>query len=139
MKWYILALKRFAEFRGRSRRREYWFYFLFNMIIFFVINMVESVSGYTEFGEFGPATVWYVLVMFTPSIAVTVRRLHDTNRSGFWLLISFAPVLGFLAMLYFTLSEGTAGANSYGPDPKQDQIITREAKEPEDFWKREDF
>ncbi|MCH8485358.1 MAG: DUF805 domain-containing protein [Candidatus Cyclonatronum sp.] len=139
MEWYIMALKRFSDFQGRSRRKEYWFFQLFNLMIIFAISFMETLSGVDIEEGLGPFAILFSLIMFIPGLAVSVRRLHDTNRSGFWLLMAFIPLIGFIVLLYFMFSEGDEGSNSYGPDPKQDQIIHREAKEPEDFWKREDF
>ncbi|MGR5503762.1 DUF805 domain-containing protein [Vibrio sp. DNB22_10_4] len=119
MNWYITAVKKYATFSGRSRRKEYWYFFLFNVLISFFLSFVDSLTG-----SFDPATGYglfsgiYALALFIPGIAVSVRRLHDTGRTGWWLFILLVPVIGVLAIIYFTASDGNSGTNQYGADPK---------------------
>ncbi|MEE4276420.1 MAG: DUF805 domain-containing protein [Thermoleophilia bacterium] len=118
MNWYIEVLKKYAVFDGRARRKEFWFFVLFNIIISAVLAIVDNVIG----SSVGDANVGflggiYSLAVLIPSIAVTVRRLHDTERSGWWILLSFVP-FGVIVVLVFALIEGTAGPNKYGEDPK---------------------
>ena len=119
MDWYLEALKKYAVFEGRSRRKEYWFFGLFNAI-FSVVFVVADVLFGTSGGLSGPGllTGLYTLGVFLPALAVLVRRLHDTNRSGWWVLISFLPLIGVLVLLVFSLQEGEAGENQYGASPK---------------------
>lgn len=114
MEWYLNVLKNYAQFRGRARRKELWMFFLVNLIISFAIAIVETMLG-------GPGylTTIYSLAVFIPTLAVSARRLHDTDRSAWWLLIGLIPLLGFLILLVFYVLEGTAGDNSHGADPKQ--------------------
>lgn len=150
MHWMILPLKRYFDFKGRSRRMEYWMFFLLNMIVGVVLigpfffstfgilmdsaasgasdeaaelAMLEAMSGAggISFGLFG---IW-ALATFIPNIAVTVRRLHDRDMSGWWypgiMLASLIPFIGFIASIGFLVLmflPGTDGANRFGPDPK---------------------
>jgi uncharacterized membrane protein YhaH (DUF805 family) len=143
MEWMLMPLKRYAEFSGRSRRKEYWMYLLLLVIVGFVLGMIEGVMGLqqTVGGVYGPLSAILALATFIPSLAVGVRRLHDTERSGWWMLlpivpyaVSFAmlfsgnlPMAGIAAMvalgcaivlLVFMVLDGTKGPNKYGPDPK---------------------
>ena len=106
MNWYLGVLKKYAVFSGRARRKEYWMFFLFNMIIAFVLGFVEGLMG-------GPGNVGniYSLAVLVPGIAVGVRRMHDTDHSGWWLLL---PIVN----LVFACTEGTKGENRFGGDPK---------------------
>lgn len=120
MQWYLMVLQRYAEFDGRSRRMEYWMFALFNFIIGFVLGVIEGFAGISEMigGFWGPLSAIYVLATLIPGLAVSVRRLHDTNKSGWWLLIVLIPLIGALVLLVFMLSEGDRGSNRFGPDPK---------------------
>lgn len=112
MEWYLQALKNYAGFEGRARRREYWNFVLFNFLATLVLGVVDVVLDITVLAPL------YSLAVLIPSIAVTVRRLHDTDRSGWWILISLVPVVGFIVLLVFTLMDGTPGPNAHGPSPK---------------------
>ncbi len=119
MDWYLEALKKYAVFEGRSRRKEYWFFSLFNAIFSVVLVIADLLFG-TSGGAFSPGLLsgLYALGVFLPALAVLVRRLHDTNRSGWWVLISFLPLIGVLVLLFFSLQEGQPGENQYGISPK---------------------
>lgn len=140
MNWMILPLKRYAEFSGRSRRMEYWMFTLLNIIVMLVLAFIAFggigladladpasdemlIAGLT--GGFGLLILLYFLVILIPSIAVTVRRLHDRDMSGWWYLGFFVggllPFVGFLfsiALLVLMLLPGTTGPNRFGEDPK---------------------
>lgn len=119
MSWFLLALKKYATFTGRSRRREYWFFTLFYLIITFALAFFDGLTGtYDQASGLGLFSSVFVLAMFIPSISVAIRRLHDTDRSGWWLLISLIPLIGVIVLLVFVLMNGTSGDNQYGPDPK---------------------
>ncbi len=119
MNWYIEVLKKYAVFDGRARRKEYWFFVLFNVIISIVLAVVDSAVGLSsDAGNVGVLGGIYSLAVLIPSIAVTVRRLHDTERSGWWILIAFVPFVGGIILLVFTVFDGTPGPNKYGADPK---------------------
>ena len=103
---------RYAVFRGRASREEYWYFFLFNVVIIFVLHLIEYI-GVAASETYGRVLInTYQLAVITPYIAVGVRRMHDVNKSGWFLLI---PICNLI--LAFT--EGTKGDNKYGPDPKE--------------------
>lgn len=112
MNWFIDAFKNALNFSGRSSRKAYWMFFLFCMIGGFVVGLIDGVLGTTVLSGL------YGLVIFLPSLALTVRRLHDTDRSGWWCLIGLVPILGGLALLVLMILEGTHGDNRFGADPR---------------------
>ncbi|WP_417389077.1 DUF805 domain-containing protein [Gimesia sp.] len=118
MNWYLAVLKKYADFEGRARRKEYWMFILFNILISFVIGILGAIIGETG----GLITVslsgLYSLFIFIPSIAVTVRRLHDTNRTGWWILISLIPFFGAIILFIFMILDSDPNANAYGENPK---------------------
>jgi uncharacterized membrane protein YhaH (DUF805 family) len=114
MNGYLQTLKKFADFSGRARRTEYWMFFLFNFIIAIVLGVIDTIIGSP-----GIIGLIFALAILIPAIAVGVRRLHDTDRSGWWLLIAFVPILGGLVLLVFFVLDSTAGANRFGANPKQ--------------------
>lgn len=115
MEWYLKAVRNYAGFSGRARRREYWMFALFNAIIVFVLAMIDRVV----FGADTPVlSGLYTLAVVIPSVAVAVRRLHDTGRSAWWLLVGLVPVVGGIILLVFYLLDSDAGPNEYGPSPK---------------------
>ena len=114
MEWYLRVIKEnYANFNGRARRKEYWMFFLFNMIFIFVAAMIDLALG-----TFPLLYVIYGLAVIVPSIAVFVRRLHDTGKSGWWFFIALIPFIGGIWLLVLMCIDGDAGANSYGPSPK---------------------
>ena len=114
MNWYLEALKKYAVFNGRARRKEYWMFCLFNVIIAFIVGFVE---GLAHDGP-GVLSALYSLLVFLPSIGVSIRRLHDTGRSGWWLLLGLIPLLGFIVLLIFMLQNSNPADNDYGANPK---------------------
>lgn len=113
MQWYVKVMKQYVDFGGRARRTEYWMYFLVYFLITLVCGVVEGVLSMP-----GTLTSIVALVHLLPSIAVTARRLHDTDRSAWWILISLIPLIGALVLLYFMVKSGDTSANRFGPDPK---------------------
>jgi uncharacterized membrane protein YhaH (DUF805 family) len=115
MNWYLEVLMKYATFNGRARRTEYWMFFLFNLIIGLVLWFTESLVG-------GPGVLYslYTLAVLIPGIAVSVRRLHDTGRSGWWLLILLIPLIGAIVLLVFMAQDGTPGQNQHGANPKEE-------------------
>jgi len=120
MKWFLEALtKKYATFEGRARRSEYWYFALFYFLVIFVLAIVDGVTGtLNEEVGIGLLSGLFVLATFVPTIAVTVRRLHDTDRSGWWVLLEFLPIVGALVVLVFMVLDSQPGANRFGPNPK---------------------
>ena len=127
MHWMLMPLRRYADFSGRSRRKEYWMFFLFNLLIslaVWTLLLLLYVLGLSETAMMTvmmPVFALYALVALAfviPGIAVTVRRLHDTDRSGWNILLGLIPLIGPIILLVFYCTEGNAGPNRFGPDPK---------------------
>lgn len=113
MDWYKeVVLNRYAQFSGRAHRSEYWMFFLVNLLIYAGLGTVEGLLGIGSF-----FSGLYGLAVFIPSLAVAVRRLHDTGRSGWWVLLALIPVLGVIALLVLLALEGEPGPNAYGAPP----------------------
>ena len=124
MNWYLEVLKKYAVFDGRARRQEYWMFILFNIIITAVLALIDSLIGTViRQAGFGLLQGLYDLAVLIPSIAVTVRRLHDTGRTGWWILIGLIPVIGGIVLLIFMLLDSEPGENQYGPNPKTQEAI----------------
>lgn len=124
--WKKVVLNNYTNFNGRARRKEYWSFQLVNFIFILpiylltIFTMVSTNDGSSpSMLSFIPLglILLYAFAIFIPSLAVAVRRLHDTDRSGWFFLLSFVPLVS-LVMLYFYFSEGTMGTNNYGDDPK---------------------
>ncbi len=143
MEWMTLPLKRYAEFGGRSRRKEYWMFFLLMLILGVVAGTIDTMLGYgttwrsvagTGYGfgwatHNGPVEIVLTLALLIPNLAVTIRRLHDLDKSGWWLLTLFVPLIGAIVLIVFMCIEGTRGANRFGPDP----LASERAEIPEAF------
>jgi uncharacterized membrane protein YhaH (DUF805 family) len=130
-------LRRYATFSGRSQRREFWLFILFVVVVGAVARAVDHTLGFDPahvyeddlfaFGRvfpvhvlfYGPISFLSGALLFLPTLAVTIRRLHDADRSGWWVLIQIIPIIGTLVMLIFLVSDGTHGSNRFGPDPKR--------------------
>lgn len=124
MNWYLHVLKKYAVFKGRAQRQEYWYFFLFNIIISIALSMIDSALGNPGAGEgAGLIGTIYSLAILIPSIAVGVRRLHDTGRTGWWMLIGLIPLIGVLVLLYFFVQDSQPAVNEYGPNPKDPTSI----------------
>ncbi len=119
MNWYLEVLKKYAEFDGRASRKEYWFFMLFNILISAFLATIDFFSGTFSFETgVGLLSGIYSLAVLIPGIAVTIRRLHDTDRSGWWLLIGLIPVIGGVMLFIFMVLDSTSGDNQYGPNLK---------------------
>jgi uncharacterized membrane protein YhaH (DUF805 family) len=126
MEWYVEVLRKYAVFDGRARRKEYWMYTLFNILIgvayMIVATLAIALLGHSDNASaalliFAP--LWlYALAVVVPGLAVTVRRLHDTGRSGWWILISLVPFLGSIVLLVFMCLDSEPGPNLHGLNPK---------------------
>jgi uncharacterized membrane protein YhaH (DUF805 family) len=123
--WYLEVLKKYAVFDGRARRMEYWMFVLINFVITVVLILIDILIG-----TFSPQTGvgllqgLYALAVLIPFITVTVRRLHDTGRSGWSMLIGLIPIIGGIVLLIFMVQDSQPGANQYGPNPKASNGVT---------------
>ncbi|MEQ1509291.1 MAG: DUF805 domain-containing protein [Sphingopyxis sp.] len=144
MNWMLMPLRRYADFSGRSQRMEYWMFQLLNIIVlafgiilvFAGLDWAEMAAQSNQYGKFasdtapsaralpGPLTwiggallLLWLLGTFIPHLAVTVRRFHDQDKSGWFYLLSFIPYAGSIILIVFMCIEGTKGPNQYGPDP----------------------
>ncbi len=120
MKWYLKVLRQYADFEGRARRQEYWNFVLFNVFFAFVAGILIAIVA-AAYGR-APILVYYYFYMFAvmlPGLAVTVRRLHDTGRSGWFILVNLIPLIGAIWLLVLLATDGEAGSNRYGLNPKE--------------------
>lgn len=121
MNWYFEVLRKYATFEGRARRKEYWMFALVNAIICVVLSIIATIMMR---GSPRSAIIAYVVILayclliLLPSLAVMVRRLHDTDRSGWWFWIQLVPLVGGIILFVFTVLDSTPGTNQYGPSPK---------------------
>ena len=119
MNWFLIALKKYATFSGRAQRAEYFYYFLFVALIFIGLTIIDNITGsYSAEDRMGLLGAIFSLATFIPSLAVSVRRLHDIGHSGWWLLIGIIPLIGFIVLLIFFTRDSAPSENSYGPNPK---------------------
>lgn len=135
------VLSQYVGFSGRARRSEYWWFFLFSAVVGIVASLLDSVLGTdfessatsgigaslldsalgTDLDSSGPSGLFSLianLVLLLPSLAVGIRRLHDTERSGWWILIGLIPILGLIVLSIFFVQDGTSGPNRFGASPK---------------------
>ena len=123
MNWYLEVLKKYAIFTGRARRKEYWLFFLFSLIISIVLMVLDVMIGtFSREGGVGLLSSIYSLAVLIPGIAVSVRRLHDTDRSGWWLLLGLVPCIGGVVLFVFMVLDSTPGANRFGANPKETAV-----------------
>ena len=124
MNWYIEVLKKYTVFSGRARRKEYWYFALFNIIISFILIFIDSIFGTFNWeAGYGVFSTIYSLAVLLPALGVSIRRLHDTGRSGWWILIGFIPLIGAIVLLIFFVKDSQPGENQYGPNPKEVQSM----------------
>jgi uncharacterized membrane protein YhaH (DUF805 family) len=117
--YYILVFKRWLDFRGRSRRSEYWYFSLANFIVSILLSVIESVVGIDGEGFGGGALSGiYSLVTLVPGLSVSFRRLHDVGKSAWWLLLVLIPILGWIPLLIWCIRDSDENRNEYGPNPK---------------------
>lgn len=112
MNYYLDVLKKYVVFEGRARRKEYWMFILFNLIVGGVVSILDYILGTAILGYL------YSLAVLLPSLAVQVRRLHDINKPWYWIFITLIPLVGAIWMIVLMATEGTRGDNDFGPDPK---------------------
>ncbi|NLV41947.1 MAG: DUF805 domain-containing protein [Candidatus Hydrogenedentes bacterium] len=114
MSWYLEVWKNYADFGGRARRKEYWFFILFNSLAYFALSILDVLM----FKGQPVVSTLYALAILVPSLSVTFRRLHDTGRSAWWILIGLIPLIGGIWFLILLCLDSEGGANQYGPNPK---------------------
>jgi uncharacterized membrane protein YhaH (DUF805 family)/ribosomal protein L32 len=138
MYWFLQAIKKYADFTGRARRKEYWMFGLVNFLVNMVIALLLIIKGlkpdymfYSDEMLLGILlksigllifSIIFNFAMVIPGLSVSVRRLHDTNRSGWWLLINLVPIIGSIFFFLFTIEDSTPGENIYGPNPKEGEL-----------------
>lgn len=121
MSWFIIALKKYATFSGRARRKEYWFFVLFYIVFAIVATLIDTTTGsYDPSMGIGMLGAILAIGLFVPSLAVSVRRLHDTDRSGWWLLIALIPIIGAIWFIVLMVFDSTPGNNRFGANPKDE-------------------
>ena len=114
MNWYLDAFKNYANFQGRARRKAYWMFIIFWLIAATIIGILDSVLE-----TYGTIFSLYVLGTLIPIIALSVRRLHDIGKSGWWYFIQFVPLIGGIWLLILLVTDSQPGSNQYGPNPKE--------------------
>jgi uncharacterized membrane protein YhaH (DUF805 family) len=120
MKWYLKVLKQYADFNGRATRSEYWFFVLFNLIFSIAAVILDNTLGLAiKNVGYGPIYGLYILAVFIPSLAVSVRRLHDVGKSGWMLLVAFIPLIGAIWLLVLYVTDSQPGSNKWGPNPNE--------------------
>ena len=111
--WKLVVLQRFAKFDGRAGRSEFWWFVLANVLVYVALLVLARVSSVFLILYFV-----YAIAVIVPSLALAIRRLHDTNKSGWFLLLGFIPLVGAIILLVFYIQEGTPGPNDYGIAPE---------------------
>lgn len=128
MDWMLMPLRRYADFSGRSRRKEYWMFQLLMLLVYVPLGILMGI-GAAMGGDNGPGWLLYLalvamlllmLAVFIPGLAVQVRRFHDQDKSGWFVLLNLIPYVGGLVVLVFMCLRGTAGPNRFGDDPVND-------------------
>jgi uncharacterized membrane protein YhaH (DUF805 family) len=112
-----LVFSKYVTFSGRAGRGEFWWWVLAMVLAFIVVSGLDGLLFDSDEAGGGPLSAVLVLATFLPHLAVSARRLHDIDRTGWWLLLSFVPVVGTLVLLYFYVLAGTPGSNRFGPPP----------------------
>jgi uncharacterized membrane protein YhaH (DUF805 family) len=121
MYWYLKVLRHYADFSGRARRKDFWYFSLVSFIVNLVVVGIDVVIveplGLTFEFDVGPWTCLCQLAVLVPSLAVSVRRIQDLDRSGWWVALILVPFIGWLVLLAVFVTKGTTSPNLYGPDP----------------------
>lgn len=118
MSWFLHVMKNTFNFSGRARRKEFWMFTLMTFVISFVLTMIDIFAGLEFAPDVGILSTIFGLIILIPSLSVTVRRLHDTGRSGAWILIGLIPLVGWIVILVFMVLDSQPEANRFGPNPK---------------------
>lgn len=124
MEWYLKCWQQYADFSGRARRKEYWMFALFNSIFALSAVILDNILGLTiGWSFYGVIYILYILAVFVPGLAVSVRRMHDIGKSGWMILIVFIPIIGSIWLLILCCFDSQAGENRYGVNPKEAKEI----------------
>lgn len=123
MKYYLQAFKKYAVFKGRSTRSEYWYFTFISLIIYGLFYLYDIAMMYGNDINFPIFSQMYNLMVVIPSLALGVRRLHDVGKSGWWIWIVLIPLVGFIFLIYFITRDSQIESNIYGPNPKNDATI----------------
>ena len=116
MNWYLKVVRdNYANFKGRARRQEYWMFAFINLIIILILNTIDRVAFSADMAILSSV---YLLAILIPGIAVAVRRLHDTDKSGWWALLGLIPIVGTVILIVMMCFDSTPGTNRFGPNPK---------------------
>lgn len=120
MEYFISAIRQYAVFKGRTRRKEFWYFYLISFVISLALAFLDNRMG-TFNPEMGGGLLGgvYGIFIFLPSLSLTVRRIHDSGYSGYWAFILLIPIIGVLAILFFALMDSKPGSNEYGISPKE--------------------
>lgn len=120
MKWYIKCIKNYTNFSGRARRKEYWMFLLFNILIIFALVFISGFISEVLGSDAGSFIIGaYILFIIIPHFAVVVRRLHDIGKSGAYWFVRFIPIIGVFWLLFLLVEDSAVGNNNYGPNPKK--------------------
>jgi uncharacterized membrane protein YhaH (DUF805 family) len=121
MNWYLKVLRQYADFKGRARRKEFWMFTLFHTIFYIALVILDNLLGTTRQGvfSFGWLESIYYWATFVPTLAVTCRRLHDIGKSGWWNLLIFVLLVGWIILTVWRCKDSQAGENKYGTNPKE--------------------
>ena len=119
MNWYLEVLKKYTVFGGRAGRPEYWYFVLFNVAASLILEFLDGLFGtFSNSARIGLLGSLYSLAVLCPTIGVGMRRLHDINRSGWWLLIGFIPIVGWIVLIVWAATGSDPGQNQYGSGPE---------------------
>ncbi len=124
MEWYISVIKKYVTFEGRARRKEYWIFFLFNLIFSIAASILDRLFHTMSAQGTGLISSLYSLFVLLPGIAVAIRRLHDISKSGWYILIGLIPIIGWIWCIILLATDSDPGANKYGPNPKENDLIS---------------
>ena len=113
------CFKKYAVFEGRAGRSEYWWFFLFSAACVVALSIIDSIVFDVQFENYGVLVIIYLIAVMLPTIAVSVRRLHDMDQTGWWYMLVFVPMIGWILVLCWLIFPGTVGPNKFGLDPKE--------------------